>query len=231
MFGGRCQGLCPMCGAPLGWTIAATAIPRKRNTTCRPSRSRSSPVSPQHRRSRRSSSVSQRRWSRSRASACRKWTWCVLEEVARGRWGVGGELLITDDIEALGRADTHGLSPPGPSSRGRTHMSDMRPIPNDPGRSKWPNRKPLMAAAAGVLAALAVTAIGCGGSAGNSSSTSAGSASPSATAHATARGDGDNDSGHGASNSPAAASQARAFTWLRPSPPPRAYPHPARISP
>jgi len=102
-------------------------------------------------------------------------------------------------------------------------MSDMRPIPNDPGRSKWPNRKPLMAAAAGVLAALAVTAIGCGDSPDNSSSKSAGSASPSATAHATARGDGDNDSGHGASNSPAAASQARAFTWLRPSPPPRAW--------
>jgi 4-oxalocrotonate tautomerase len=35
-------------------------------------------------------------------------TWCLLEEVASGEWGVGGELLTADDIKALGRADTHG---------------------------------------------------------------------------------------------------------------------------
>jgi 4-oxalocrotonate tautomerase len=38
----------------------------------------------------------------------RQRTWCVLEEVASGQWGVGGELLTADDIRALGRADTHG---------------------------------------------------------------------------------------------------------------------------
>ncbi len=36
----------------------------------------------------------------------RQRTWCVLEEVASGEWGVGGELLTADDIRALGRADT-----------------------------------------------------------------------------------------------------------------------------
>jgi 4-oxalocrotonate tautomerase len=36
----------------------------------------------------------------------RRRTWCVLEEVASGEWGVGDELLTADDIKALGRADT-----------------------------------------------------------------------------------------------------------------------------
>jgi 4-oxalocrotonate tautomerase len=36
----------------------------------------------------------------------RQRTWCVLEEVTSGEWGVGGELLTADDIRALGRADT-----------------------------------------------------------------------------------------------------------------------------
>ena len=75
-------------------------------------------------------------------------------------------------------------------------MSDMRPIRTHPSRSKWPNRRPLMSAAAAMLAALAIAGAGCGG---------------------------ENDGGYGASDPPAAASQARAFAWLRPSPPPRAW--------
>jgi 4-oxalocrotonate tautomerase len=50
----------------------------------------------------------------------RQRTWCVLEEVESGEWGVGGELLTADDIKALGRTDTHVGSPAAPSSRGRT---------------------------------------------------------------------------------------------------------------
>jgi 4-oxalocrotonate tautomerase len=38
----------------------------------------------------------------------RERTWCLLEEVASGEWGVGGQLLTADDIRALARADTHG---------------------------------------------------------------------------------------------------------------------------
>ena len=50
----------------------------------------------------------------------RQGTWCVLEEVASGEWGVGGELLTADDIKALRRADTQVRSPAGPSSGERT---------------------------------------------------------------------------------------------------------------
>ncbi len=54
-----------------------------------------------------------------------------------------------------------------------------------------------MAAAASMLAALAIAAAGCGNAA--------------------------NDGGKVASDAPAAAGQSRAFAWLRPSPPPRAW--------
>jgi 4-oxalocrotonate tautomerase len=31
----------------------------------------------------------------------RRATWCVIEEVASGEWGVGGESLTADDVRAL----------------------------------------------------------------------------------------------------------------------------------
>jgi 4-oxalocrotonate tautomerase len=33
----------------------------------------------------------------------RKLTWCVIEEVASGDWGVGGKALTADDVRALAR--------------------------------------------------------------------------------------------------------------------------------
>lgn len=33
----------------------------------------------------------------------RERTWCVIEEVASGAWGIGGNPLTTDDIRALQR--------------------------------------------------------------------------------------------------------------------------------
>ena len=33
----------------------------------------------------------------------RQAVWCVVEEVASGDWGVGGRLLIADDVKALAR--------------------------------------------------------------------------------------------------------------------------------
>jgi 4-oxalocrotonate tautomerase len=32
----------------------------------------------------------------------RRHTWCVIEEIAGGAWGVGGEPQVADDIRALG---------------------------------------------------------------------------------------------------------------------------------
>jgi 4-oxalocrotonate tautomerase len=34
----------------------------------------------------------------------RQATWCVVEEVASGEWGVGGRSLTADDVRALARA-------------------------------------------------------------------------------------------------------------------------------
>ena len=30
-------------------------------------------------------------------------TWCVLEEVASGEWGSGGQILTADDVRAMAR--------------------------------------------------------------------------------------------------------------------------------
>ena len=34
----------------------------------------------------------------------RQGIWCVIEEVADGEWGVGGQTLTADDVKALARA-------------------------------------------------------------------------------------------------------------------------------
>jgi 4-oxalocrotonate tautomerase len=31
-------------------------------------------------------------------------TWCLVEEVASGGWGIGGQALTADDVRALARA-------------------------------------------------------------------------------------------------------------------------------
>jgi 4-oxalocrotonate tautomerase len=35
----------------------------------------------------------------------RRVTWCLLEEVANGNWGVGGQTVTADDVKALARSD------------------------------------------------------------------------------------------------------------------------------
>jgi 4-oxalocrotonate tautomerase len=35
-------------------------------------------------------------------------TWCVVEEVKSGDWGIGGNPLTTDDVKALAAGDTKG---------------------------------------------------------------------------------------------------------------------------
>jgi 4-oxalocrotonate tautomerase len=32
-------------------------------------------------------------------------TWCMLEEVASGEWGIGGQVLTADDVKALARCE------------------------------------------------------------------------------------------------------------------------------
>lgn len=35
----------------------------------------------------------------------RSQTWCIVEEVRGGEWGIGGRTLVADDVRALARAD------------------------------------------------------------------------------------------------------------------------------
>ena len=38
----------------------------------------------------------------------RRLTWCIVEEVASGEWGVGGQALTADDVRALARDTAEG---------------------------------------------------------------------------------------------------------------------------
>jgi 4-oxalocrotonate tautomerase len=38
----------------------------------------------------------------------RQLTWCVVEEVASGDWGIGGQTLSADDVKALARGGVAG---------------------------------------------------------------------------------------------------------------------------
>jgi 4-oxalocrotonate tautomerase len=38
----------------------------------------------------------------------RRRIWCVVEEVANGDWGVGGQILTADDVRALARSEAAG---------------------------------------------------------------------------------------------------------------------------
>jgi 4-oxalocrotonate tautomerase len=41
----------------------------------------------------------------------RQLTWCVVEEVASGEWGIGGQTPTADDIRALARGEVAGEQP------------------------------------------------------------------------------------------------------------------------
>lgn len=38
----------------------------------------------------------------------RRITWCIVEEVASGEWGLGGQALATDDVRVLASCDRDG---------------------------------------------------------------------------------------------------------------------------
>jgi 4-oxalocrotonate tautomerase len=51
-------------------------------------------------------------------------TWCVVEEVESGDWGIGGNALTTADVHALARGKA--AEPARPRSR-RAALFDLRP--------------------------------------------------------------------------------------------------------
>ena len=55
----------------------------------------------------------------------RRLTWCVLEEVASCDWGIGGQLLLADDIRALARAEAASEQPKA------TQVADSNRDPSD----------------------------------------------------------------------------------------------------
>src|SRR5262249_40610598 len=106
MFGGRCQGICPMCGAPLGPTMARsskTPPEKEQNMSLIQVKVIAGVFTAPQRQE-----IVERLTEAMVAiegECMRQRTFCVLEEVPGGHWGVGGELLTADDIKALGRAD------------------------------------------------------------------------------------------------------------------------------
>jgi 4-oxalocrotonate tautomerase len=38
-------------------------------------------------------------------ASVRALTWCIVEEVPSGAWGIGGKTLVADDFRALARTD------------------------------------------------------------------------------------------------------------------------------
>src|ERR687898_2460934 len=101
MFGDRCQGMCPMCGARIGRNMAATAT--------RPDKEHSVSLiqvkviegvftAPQKQ------EIVERLTDTMvgiEGESMRQRTWCVLEEVASGERGIGGQTLTPDDFKAL----------------------------------------------------------------------------------------------------------------------------------
>jgi 4-oxalocrotonate tautomerase len=93
----------PMCGVPVGRTMAATAI--------RPNKEDNMPLiqvkliegvftAPQKQ------EIIERLTEAMVAiegEDMRSVTWCLVEEVASGEWGFGGQTLTTDDVKALAR--------------------------------------------------------------------------------------------------------------------------------
>src|SRR6266700_8150121 len=93
MFGDRCQGVCPMCEARVGPTMAGMLLiqvkviegvftaPQKREIVQRLTDA----------------------MVEIEGENMRRTIWCVIEEVASGEWGIGGKTLTADDGKALAR--------------------------------------------------------------------------------------------------------------------------------
>jgi 4-oxalocrotonate tautomerase len=105
MFGGRCQGMCPMCRAPVGRMLAPPPI--------RANREDNMPLI-QVKLIEGVFTSSQKKEIVERLTDAmveiegenlRQYTWCLVEEVASGEWGFGGQTPTADDVKALARGE------------------------------------------------------------------------------------------------------------------------------
>jgi 4-oxalocrotonate tautomerase len=102
MFGGRCQGMCPMCAAVHGWTIsrAHLALFVKEN---RVPLIQVKVVAGVFTTSQKQEIIERLTDAlvEIQGENLRQHTWCVIEEIAGDAWGVGGQGQTADDINAL----------------------------------------------------------------------------------------------------------------------------------
>ena len=107
MFWGGCQGKRPMCRAPPGSSMAATAIRSKEDTVplIQVKLIEGVFTGPQKREivERLSEAMIE-----IAGESMRRVTWCMVAEVAGGEWGIGGQSLTADDIRALASCDSDG---------------------------------------------------------------------------------------------------------------------------
>jgi 4-oxalocrotonate tautomerase len=78
----------------------------------------------------------------------RQFTWCVVEEIASGEWGIGGQTLTADDFKALARAGSRAMT-----------TAEAHRLPDSvraDGRSASHAARTLYVAASGTLLVLAV---------------------------------------------------------------------------
>ena len=124
MFGGRCRGMCPMCGVPVGRTMAATAI--------RPRQGGQHAAHPGQAHRGRLHGASEAGIIERLTDAMvaiqgeemRSVTWCLVEEVASGEWGFDGQTLTADDVKALAR----GGAPPTQTGPGSPSEATPQPL-------------------------------------------------------------------------------------------------------
>jgi 4-oxalocrotonate tautomerase len=100
MFRGGCQGKRPMCRARPGSSMAITAIRSKEDTVplIQVKLIEGVFTAPQRREivERLSEAMVE-----IAGESMRQVTWCMVEEVPSGDWGIGGQLLTADDVKAL----------------------------------------------------------------------------------------------------------------------------------
>ena len=103
MFGDGCQGMCPMCGTPAERNMSLQQVPRQE---ARMPFIQIKVVAGVF-------TAQQKREIVERVTevlveiageGMRQLTWCVVEEVPSGEWGIGGQSITADDVRAIARA-------------------------------------------------------------------------------------------------------------------------------
>ena len=55
-------------------------------------------------------------------------TWCLVEEVASGEWGLGGQTVTADDVKALARGGAAANSDVAPGSPTANPTTPRKPL-------------------------------------------------------------------------------------------------------